>query len=92
MEGKVVTSCEEGCTTLMSRGCLLLPPVVATIRSGISEPRKVCISSRAPSCERSSKEEGSEIKETEERDGGGFPRCCWKYRKVTQACNSLNNL
>lgn len=59
IEGKVVTSCEEGYSTLMSRGCLLLQPVVATIRSGISEPREVGISSQAQSCERSSKEDAT---------------------------------
>jgi len=78
IEGKVVTSCEEGCTTLMSRGCLLLQPVVATIRSGISEPRKVGISSRAPSLRKEQQRRRNEIKETEERGSGGFPRCCLK--------------
>jgi hypothetical protein len=47
----------------MSRGCLLLLPVVATIRSEISEPREVGISSPASSFERTKKERAKRKKE-----------------------------
>lgn len=70
------------CTTPMSRGCLLLLPVVAAIRSEISELRKVGISSPAPTSERTDKEGRAKWKTVE------IP----EYRKPTQACNSLNNV
>jgi hypothetical protein len=79
----------RGCATPVSRGCLLLLPVVATIRSKISEPRRVCISSQASYCERGYKDvyyEGREKREQTNRP----PRCYSKYLQLYQACNSLN--
>lgn len=78
----------RGCATPMSRGCLLLLPVVATIRSKISEPRKVGISSQASSCGTGNKDvcwwrKGSVRK---------YPRCYSKYLKLSQACNSLDDV
>jgi len=48
IEGKLVTWCEEVCTTLMSRGRLLPLSAVPSIRSETSEPWKVCISLAEP--------------------------------------------
>lgn len=72
----------------MSRGRLLLLPVVATIRSKISEPRKVGISSQASSCERVNKDVYWRRKGSVRQ----YPHCYSKYLKFSQACNGLNNV
>lgn len=89
MGEKVVTSCEDVLPLCLEGVCFFCPLLLQSDQKSVNREKLVFRHRHLLLKGRTKKVQGK--KETEKK-GSGFPRCYSKYRKVTQACNNLNNV